>query len=107
MPKYYNLCRYAWIWDEADSINDFSNVIWEACFCNIPCFVNKENKNKKEFGILNKLFPHLIRYYTQKNIIKAKFTDINVNLEFKNNPLVNKEFNDYISQNINIYSGLK
>ena len=107
MPKYYNLCRSVWCWEEADCIDDFSNVIWEACFCNIPCFVNKENKNKKEFDILDKLFPHMIKYYTPKDINKAKFTDIDVDYDFKKNTVITKKYSDYISQNINIYNNLK
>lgn len=39
MPSIYNSCKSVWCWEEQGGVEDFSNIIWESLFCNIPCII--------------------------------------------------------------------
>ena len=45
MPKFINQCKSVWCWESEGAIEDFSNLIWEACFCNVKCILNSGRKD--------------------------------------------------------------
>ncbi len=102
MPQIYNSCRYVWCYEEEDTIDDFSNILWEAIFCGVPCIVNSNVFGKAEMTDIMLKFPHLVH-----QISSDKFNDF----EFRNSesPLSDSKevklhlFNEYIKTNIGVY----
>ena len=73
MPRIYGASKYVWCWEEKGTIDDFSNIIWEAIFCNVPCIINKETLRKPEMCQIMDIFPHLIHDMNQNDIFDFEF----------------------------------
>lgn len=96
MPSVYNSSRSVWLWENR-STPDFSNIIWEAAFCSVPCIVNDEVsmkiQNESTLQELRNLF------YLKNEIRPAPDgQDISSLNERKRNL-----FEEYIRENICVY----
>lgn len=108
MPAIYNLCKSVWCWDEKGSLEDFSNIIWEALYCGIPCIVNAEKVERiKNEGIPDGFMPFI------KKITPSQLKDINLfadNLaEIDVNELESEKrtsYLDYVNSNLELYNTL-
>jgi glycosyltransferase involved in cell wall biosynthesis len=46
MPDIYRSASCVWCWEEADVLDDFSNVVWEALYSGLPIIINAANQKK-------------------------------------------------------------
>lgn len=105
MPTIYNSCKFVWCWEEEGAIGDFSNIIWEALFCNTPCIINS-NVSKKIMneGITGEL-NNLLYTADAKSVMDLDLSD-------KNNPYVDEQrlksdlFLKYVKSNMDLYMQL-
>jgi len=105
MPSIYNSCNFVWCWEEEGIIEDFSNIIWEAVFCNIPCILNSQTSQKviKEGGLKN--FDNLLYGMDTNHLLNFRFDP-------KRAPVIDNYghktslFQNYIQENINLYKRL-
>jgi glycosyltransferase involved in cell wall biosynthesis len=105
MPKFINQCESVWCWEDEGAIEDFSNLIWEACFCNVKCILNSDRRISLEMEYLKENFPALIEMYNKEEILKLQMED------FKNNQgkgvsEMNNIYTSYVDQNIALYNSL-
>ncbi len=105
MPSIYNSCKYVWCWEEKGGVEDFSNIIWEALFCNTPCIVNSETADRvSNEGIPKRLKPLIYKMGTdQLMALEFDLDTIETNgLERKKIAL----YNEYIESNVKLYENL-
>ncbi|GAI07221.1 unnamed protein product, partial [marine sediment metagenome] len=107
MPKYINQSKTVWCWDEDSTIDDFSNIILEACFCNVSCLVNSKRKENKELKTLIKLFPGLIKLVNLDDLKRTELLNSTNNLPGDVISELKKIYNNYISQNIELYNAIE
>lgn len=106
MPKFINQCKSVWCWEREGVVEDFSNLIWEACFCNVKCILNSDKKAGIELDYIIKNFPRLIEMYESKDILRQKKE------EYKQTKLAKKVISpeemhrSYIDRNIALYNSL-
>jgi glycosyltransferase involved in cell wall biosynthesis len=105
MPSIYNSCKFVWSWDEKESVEDFSNIIWEALFCGTSCIVNSEiNHQFLKEGIPTGFNPYI--YKTSSD----KLMELNFDVDKKKNDWIDREkvvlYDDYIKSNIVLYKNL-
>ncbi len=102
MPAVYNASRFVWCWEEKETLDDFSNVIWESLFSNIPCILNAETCEKIKVEGITEDFSELI-YRLDRNSLK------NFDFVHQNKGICvdwNQKFNmykAYISSNMELY----
>ena len=101
MPGFYAASRYVWCWDEG-MIDDFSNIVWEATFCGVPCIINDAVLGRPETANLIKNFPHLIHHFSPSNICDFEFGEER-NQFIDNDKIKSILFNEYIEMNVDIY----
>jgi hypothetical protein len=102
MPKFINQCKSVWCWESGDAIEDFSNIIWEACFCNVKCVLNPDRKRSEELDLLVKAFPELIEWYKKE---KTPETAKQEKSKHKpHDPIT--VFHNYIDLNLRLYDSL-
>lgn len=102
MPSIYNASRYVWCWEEEGTIDDFSNIIWEAIFCGVPCIINAEVLRKPETADIIRNFHRLIYRFSPDNIMDFEFGD-KVSRLSDSNEVKSSLFDEYIKTNIDIY----
>lgn len=102
MPYIYNACKYVWSWEEEGTIDDFSNIIWEALFCGVPCIINAAVLRKPETSVIIRNFPHLIAHLNADNIEDFEFKNSS-SLFSDNNAVKSSLFDNYITLNIDVY----
>jgi len=102
MPHIYRSCRYVWSLEEEGTIDDFSNIIWEALFCGVPCVINNSVLRKKEIPSIISNFSHLIAHLNADNIEFFKFKNSPRHIS-DNNKINTSLFDKYIKMNIDIY----
>ena len=101
MPHIYSSCKYVWSWEEEGTIDDFSNIIWEALFCRVPCITNDDVLRKPETADIIRNFPHFIVHLDADNIEDFEFkkpSNLSDNSEVKESL-----FDKYIKKNIDVY----
>jgi len=104
MPKMYHSCRFVWCWEEKEGINDFSNIIWEALFCNIPCILNSVTSEKiKSEGISDDFNP-LLYEHTDTSILNFDFKHENTKTDLSENKKY--LYKNYINRNAALYKNL-
>jgi len=101
MPHIYNSCRYVWSWEEEGTIDDFSNIIWEALFCGVPCVINDFVLSKSEMADIVHNFPSFVACSNANNIEDFDFKKP-ANLS-DNNEVKANLFDRYIRTNIDVY----
>ncbi len=104
IPKYLNLSKYIWCWEENSAIVDFSNIIWEACFCGASCIINKGCINGIEWDVLIKHFNNQLLITSKEKLkevdLKETITIMNCkNITDKKSDLYKK----YINSNLDVY----
>lgn len=60
MPRLYNSCRFAWCWEEKGLVEDFSNIIWEALFCDTACILNRDTFGSEKSGVIDPSFSGML-----------------------------------------------
>jgi len=105
MPSIYNSCKYVWSWDEKESVEDFSNIIWEALFSGTSCIVNSEvNYRFLKEGIPTE-FNQFICKISSDKLIELKF-----DADIKKNDCLDREkvviYDEYIKSNVALYENL-
>ena len=103
MPKMYNSCKWVWCWDEKGSVEDFSNTIWEALYCGVPCIINAEMANRITYECIPNGLTQFIHKTTAKqlkniDLRNANIIDVN-ELETEKMTL----YEDYINSNKTLY----
>lgn len=108
MPEIISKCKSVWCWDEEGSIDDFSNIIWEAYYSAVPCFINYHTGCKDELKLFLKLHPELfipidqLNTNSSKQLIPAKNLDEPQIIKSDNKV----KFTNYINQNIELYHSM-
>ncbi len=105
MPSIYNSCKYVWCWEEKGSVEDFSNIIWEALFCSTPCIVNSETADRVSNEGIPKRLKALI-YKMDTDQLMALDFDLDI---IEINGLERKKialYNEYIESNVKLYENL-
>ncbi|MBU1013298.1 MAG: hypothetical protein KKG99_09840 [Bacteroidetes bacterium] len=105
MPAIINKSNTVWCWDEEGSIDDFSNIIWEACYCNVECLINEKIEKTTDLKKMKELF--------SENLLEFKKVEsmsyFNNEISFSNSinlEAIIKEFKLYIDQNVSIYNNI-
>lgn len=106
MPTFINQCKSVWCWEEEESIEDLSNLIWEACFCNVKCILNADRKTGNDLDYLIQNFPGLIEMYNKKDLIKLKTIEPEQTRSGANILSKNEMYRNYIKRNISLYDSL-
>lgn len=105
MPSIYNSCKFVWCWEEEGAIDDFSNIIWEAAFCNIPCILNSKLSSKIEAEGMGKSFAHLLCQMDEYRLANFDFNhsvgDTINNIQIKTNL-----YNKYMADNKSLYESI-
>lgn len=103
MPGIISKCKSVWCWDEEGSVEDFSNMIWETCYCNVACLINERVEKTTTLKKLKELFPGKFLNFRHEESILYQIDKIcsndQINLE-----TITKEFKKYIDRNISIYN---
>lgn len=104
MPEMYHSCRFVWCWEETGGVDDFSNILWEALFCNTPCIVNSLTSGKIKSEEIPDSFNSLIWELDNNTLFEFDFKYINSNTDLDGQ----KEllFNKYIDRNLALYKNL-
>lgn len=106
MSKFINQCKSVWCWESHDAIEDFSNLLWEACFCNVKCIINSDRKKGKELDFIMKNFPGVIEMYNSSDILKLKPCESD-HIEYERDQVELLYLHqNYIDQNIELYDTL-
>jgi len=104
MPEIYRSCKFVWCWENPGGVEDFSNIIWEAIFCNTPCIVNNITKKKTKAEEMSRNFEALLLELDEISLFDFEFkyvtTETNLS-EYKE--LLYKKF---IDRNIALYKNL-
>ncbi len=106
MSKFINQCKSVWCWESEGAIEDFSNLIWEACFCNVKCILNSDRKTGRELDYLIKNFPGLIEMYNRKDMLMEKIEESKQPIPSKTVLQQEEMYRNYIDQNIALYDSL-
>ncbi len=105
LPGIINRCKSVWCWDEEGSIDDFSNIIWEACYCNVVSLINEKVEKTTTLKNLKELFPGKFSDFRKEESIEYNKDEIGsfkqLNLE-----TITKEFKNYIDRNISLYNSV-
>ncbi len=102
MPAIYNSCKFAWCWEEEGAVEDFSNIIWEALFCNTPCIINSNvSKKIKDEGITGD-FSNLLNAVDEKSVMELDFSKKN-STYIENQRLKSDLFLKYVKSNADLY----
>lgn len=105
MPAIYNACKFVWCWEEEGVIEDFSNIIWEALFCNTPCLINSNvSKKMKNEGITGD-FSNLLHAADAKSVMELDFSEKNSSY-IDNQRLKSDLFSKYVKSNADLYMQL-
>ena len=103
MPAIYNSCKFVWCWEEEGSVEDFSNIIWEALFCNTPCIINSNvSKKIKDEGITDD-FSNLLNAVDAKSVLELDFSKNN-STSIDNQKLKSDLFLKYVKSNADLYT---
>lgn len=105
MPNIYNSCRFVWCWEDKGVVEDFSNLIWEAIFCNIPCIFNSDVAGKIKKEGIDKSFDSLLYSMNEEELIDFKFSHHNISSNETQNLKVHI-FDNYIKANTELYGKL-
>jgi len=105
MPEIISKCKSVWCWEEEGSIDDFSNIIWEACYCNVACFINERVEKTTTFKKLKESFPEKFLVFREEGSMKYYIDEIGHSNRLNLEPLT-KEFKKYIDRNISIYNSI-
>jgi hypothetical protein len=106
MSKFINQCKSVWCWESEDAIEDFSNLIWEACFCNVKCIINSDVKNGEELDYLIKIFPGLIEMLNGNEVMDPKSKDSKYATKIREEKRFEEIHRTYIDQNIALYDSM-
>lgn len=102
MPAIYNSCKFVWCWEEERAVEDFSNIIWEALFCNTPCIINSTvSKKIKDEGITGD-FSNLLNAVDAKSVMEFDFSKNN-STAIDNQRLKSDLFLKYVKSNADLY----
>ncbi len=101
MPRIYGECKYVWSWETEGVVDDFSNIIWEAIFCEVPCIINKEQCAKPEMLGLLSNFPYLIHAICQSDILNFEFHHAATHRDVDS--IKKSLFSEYINSNVDLY----
>ena len=105
MPSIYNSCKFVWCWEEKGSVEDFSNIIWEALFCSTPCIVNSATADRVSNEAVSKELRQLICKTIPEQLIDYNFVPdavVDDGMERKKTAL----YEEYIESNIKLYESL-
>jgi len=105
MPSIYNSCRFVWCWEDKEAIEDFSNIIWEAIFCNISCIFNSYVAGKIETEGIDKSFDDLLYSMNAEELMDFSFSHHDIISNENQNRKVHL-FENYIKANIELYGKL-
>lgn len=105
MPYIYNSCRFNWCWEDKEATEDFSNIIWEAIFCNIPCIFNSDVASKIETERIDKSFDSLLYSMNAEELMDFNFSHHNITSN-ENQNLKAYLFKNYIKANTELYEKL-
>ncbi len=105
MPGIISKCKTVWCWDEEASIDDFSNIIWEACYCNVACLINERVEKTTTLKKLKELFPGKILEFRKEESMEYYNDEIGLSNRLNLDTLT-KEFKKYIDWNISIYNSI-
>jgi hypothetical protein len=106
MSKFINQSKSVWCWESEDAIEDFSNLIWEACFCNVKCIINPDVKKGEELDYLIKNFPGLIEIFKGNEVLDPKSKDSKYATKSKEMKNIEEIHRNYIDQNIALYDSM-
>lgn len=105
MPAIYNSCKFVWCWEDKEAIEDFSNIIWEALFCNTPCIINSNvSKKIKNEGITGN-FSNLLYAVDVKSVMELDFCE-KKSAYIDNQSLKSDLFLKYVKSNADLYTQL-
>ena len=105
MPSIYNSCKFVWCWEEEGAVEDFSNIIWEALFCNTPCIINSNVSKKMNNEGITGDFSNLLNAVDAKSVMEIDFSE-------KNSPYIDNQrlksdlFLKYVKSNADLYMQL-
>ena len=109
MPDIINQCKSVWCWDEEKSVQDYSNLISESFFCNVPVFISSYTSSKDELSTLFRLQPELI--ITIDPMKDLGLANLIPKRDLVKSFLVKSEqtrlFNEYIKQDIEFYHSIQ
>lgn len=103
MPAVYNSCKFVWCWEEDGTIDDFSNIIWEALFCNTPCIVNSNISGKTRSEGITDDFSNLLYTVDKKSLMDFDFSGEN-NFYNDNQGLKSDLYLKYVKSNEDLYA---
>ena len=104
MSAIYHACRFVWCWEKKDGVNDFSNIIREALFCNTPCILNSITSEKiKSEGISNDFGP-LLYEFTDTDILNFDFKHEDSEAVLSEHK--ERLYKNYIDRNVALYKKL-
>jgi glycosyltransferase involved in cell wall biosynthesis len=101
MPDVYSSCKYVWSWEEEGTIDDFSNIIWEALFCGVPCITNDNAVKKAETADIARNFPDFLIHRNADNIEAFAFEKPSP--FFDNSEVKANLFDKYMRINVAVY----
>ena len=102
MPSIYNSCRFVWCWEDKGVVEDFSNLIWEAIFSNIPCIINSDDSSKIEIEGVDKSFNDLLYLMDAERLMNFNFSCNDIIFSENQNHKVHL-FGKYINANTDLY----
>ena len=105
MPTIYNSCKFVWCWEEEGGIEDFSNIIWEAVFCDTPCILNSILSDKIEAEGTGKNFAHLLYHFDEQKLAAFDFNQTPCN-SIENFDTKTNLYNKYIKSNKDLYQSV-
>jgi glycosyltransferase involved in cell wall biosynthesis len=104
MPEIYRSCRFVWCWENPGGVDDFSNIIWEAIFCNTPCIVNNITKEKIKAEGVSKNFDALLLEVDDTSLFEFDFKSVTTETNLsKYKALI---YEKYIDRNVALYKNL-
>jgi len=105
MPALYNSCKFVWCWEEEGGIEDFSNIIWEAVFCNTPCILNSKLSGKIEAEGVVESFAQLLYQTDERSLADIDF-NYPLSESIENIETKTSLYNKYMADNKNLYQSV-